>query len=181
MMEHLTVDTERLRLTALTAEALTAWVRRDAETLRRETGVEFRDPLRAPPLFEEDLPAFDQRMREAVEDLGWWAWLVSTRADNEAVGVCALGGRPEDGTVAIGYSVYPEAEGRGYATEASAGLIGWALTHDGVGVVRATVPTWNLSSAAVARKLGMEEVERDVDDEVGEVAVFELCRPSARP
>lgn len=181
MMDRLTFDTERLRLTALTAEALTAWIHGDADGLRRETGVGFHEPVRIPPLFEEDLPVFDQRMREAAEDLGWWVWLISTRTDNEAVGVCALDGRPEEGAVAIGYSVYPQMEGRGYATEASAGLIRWVLAHEEVEAVRATVPTWNLSSVAVARKLGMEEVGHEVDDEVGELAVMELRRPPVGP
>ena len=180
-MERLTIETERLRLTGLTAEALAAWIQRDADALRHETGVDFHEPVQAPPLFGEDLPLFDERMREAAEDLGWWAWLVSTRADNLAVGVCGLDGRPQDGTVAIGYSVYPQVEGRGYATEASAGLIRWVLAHEEARVVRATVPTWNLASLAVARKLGMEEVGLAVDDEVGEVAVYETRGQAMNP
>ena len=35
--------------------------------LRRETGVGFHEPLQVPPLFEEDLPVFDQRMREVAD------------------------------------------------------------------------------------------------------------------
>lgn len=174
MSDRLTIETERLRLTALTAEALGAWIEADPDTLRAETGAEFDDPLVPPPLFGDDLPMFHERMREAAEDLGWWAWLISTREDNRAVGVCGLGGRPNGGTVVLGYSVYPHLEGRGYATEASAGLIGWVLGHRSATVVRATVPTWNMASVAVARKLGMTEVGHELSAEVGEVAVYEL-------
>ena len=85
-----------------------------------------------------------------------------------------MGGRPEGGMVVIGYAVYPELEGRGYATEASGSLIRWVLAREGVEVVKATVPTWNLASVAVARKLGMVEVGHEVTEEVGEVAVYEL-------
>lgn len=174
MSDRLTIETERLRLTALTAEALRAWIDADPDTLRTETGAEFDEPLVPPPLFGDDLPMFRERMREAAEDLGWWAWLISTREDERAVGVCGLGGRPEKGIVVLGYSVYPHLEGRGYATEASAGLIGWVLTHAEATAVRASVPTWNMASVAVARKLGMTEVGHDLSKEVGEVAVYEV-------
>ena len=176
MNERMTIDTERLTLTALTAEALGAWIDKDVEALRRETGAAFEAPVRVPPLFGDDLPVFRERMQEAPDELGWWAWLVSTREDRRAVGVCGLGGRPEDGMVVIGYAVYPELEGRGYATEASGSLMRWVLARDGVEVVKATVPTWNLASVAVARKLGMVEVGHEVTEEVGEVAVYELRR-----
>ena len=179
MSERLTIETDRLRLTALTAEALSAWLRNDAEDLRAETGVDFESPVEALPTFEEDLPRFRERMLEAVDDLGWWAWVVSMRDGNRAVGVCGLGGRPEDGRVVIGYAVFPRLEGRGYATEASAGLIRWAMTHVDVEVIRATVPTWNLGSVAVARKLGMTLVAHRITADVGEVALYEMCRDPA--
>lgn len=176
MSERLTIETKRLMLTALTAEALGAWLDEDPDALRVETGVAFDAPVETPPLFAEDLPMFSERMREAAEDLGWWAWLVSTRDDNLAVGVCGLGGRPDEGAVVLGYSVYPQVEGRGYATEASAGLIRWILAHEEAEVIRATVPIWNLASVAVAKKLGMAEVGHEMTEEVGEVAVYELRR-----
>lgn len=179
MSERLTIETERLRLTALTAEALGAWIDADPDALRGGTAVEFDEPIEAPPLFGEDLPMFRERMREQAEDLGWWAWLVSTREENRAVGVCGLGGRPDDGAVVIGYSVYPQLEGQGYATEASAGLIRWVLAHEEATTVRATVPTWNLGSVAVAKKLGMTEVGHEVSEEVGEVAVYEVSQAHA--
>ena len=174
--DRLTIDTKRLRLTGLTAGALGAWMDGDPDALSRETGVEFGTAFVAPPLFGEDLPMFRERMRETPDELGWWAWLISTRGDNRAVGVCGLGGRPEEGVVVIGYSVYPELEGQGYATEASAGLIQWVLTHKEATTVRAMVPTWNLASVAVAKKLGMTEMGREMTEEVGEVAVYEVRR-----
>ena len=173
-MERLTLETERLRLTAMTAEALGAWIEEDVHALRRETGAAFEAPVRTPPLFGEDLPTFRDGMRQAPDELGWWVWLVSTRDDARPVGVCGLGGVPVNGSVTLGYSVFPEEEGQGFATEASAGLVRWVLGQAQVERVRATVPTWNLASVAVARKLGMVEVGHEISDEVGEVAVYEL-------
>jgi RimJ/RimL family protein N-acetyltransferase len=171
---RLELETERLRVTALNLEALQAWLDADEVRLTNATGAAFDVPVSTPPLFGEDLPEFRDRMAETPDELGWWVWLVSVRADTRAVGVCGLGGRPgNDGSVVLGYSVYPADEGRGYATEAAGALVRWALTQPGVKRVRATVPTWNLGSVAVARKLGMTEVRHEVHPEVGEVAIYE--------
>lgn len=171
---RLSLATERLRVTALTLEALQSWVDGDAARLRAETGVCFAEPVESPPLFGEDLPRFRDRMAETPDELGWWVWLVSRLEDGRAVGVCGLGGYPDgQGVAVLGYSVYPHEEGRGYATESSRVVMAWALDQPGVRRVRATVPAWNLASVAVARKLGMVEVGREHHAGVGEVSVYE--------
>lgn len=172
-----TVQTERLRLDALDRDALQAWLDADAQSLFALTGARFADPPEPPPLFGEDLPGFRDRMAEAPGELGWWVWLIARRDDARAVGVCGLGGRPDDdGVVVIGYSVYPEMEGRGYATEAARAVTAWALAAPGVSRVRATVPIGNPGSLAVARKLGMSVVGSESHPEVGELAVCEVVR-----
>jgi RimJ/RimL family protein N-acetyltransferase len=173
---RLTLETERLRLTALTARALECWIDADGGGLTSETGARFPDPVEAPPLFGEDLPVFHDRMVEAPRDLGWWVWLVSLRDTGQAVGVCGLGGRPIDGTTMLGYSVYPEFESNGYATEASLALVEWVFEQPGARRVRATVPEWNEASVAVARKLGMTMIGTETDDDVGAVSVYEVVR-----
>lgn len=171
------LNTPRLRLTALAADALQAWIDEDASGLFELTGVRFPEPVEAPPLLGEDLPMLRDRTAQGADEVGWWVWLVSRKSDEEALGVCGLGGRPDDdGTVVLGYSVYPHHEGHGVATEASAALVAWLFEQDGVERVVATVPTWNLASVAVARKLGMVETHHAVAPDVGEVAVYELTR-----
>jgi len=178
---RLTLETERLRLTALTAEGLRAWIDKDAERLEGETGVRFSVPVQAPPLLDDDLLHFHERMVAAPDDLGWWVWVVSIREDRRAVGACGLGGRPHTGTVAIGYSIYPRFEGRGFATEASGALVAGALGQPEVRIVQATVPTWHGASIAVARKLGMQEMGHERDPDVGEVAIYEIVKDEAPP
>jgi RimJ/RimL family protein N-acetyltransferase len=170
-----TVETERLRLQAMDRDSLQAWVDADAVALHALTGIRFADPPEPPPLFGDDLPMFRDRMAETPDELGWWVWLIARRGDDRAVGVCGLGGRPdEQGAVVLGYSVYPDMEGQGYATEAARAVMAWALAAPGVSRVRATVPTGNPGSLAVARKLGMSVVGSEVHPEVGELAVFEM-------
>lgn len=113
-------------------------------------------------------------MGETPDELGWWVWLAVRRADAAAVGVCGFGGPPgPSGTVAMGYSVYPDLEGRGYATEVALAVMEWAFSRPGVRAVRATVPLWNDGSIAVARKLGMSVAGSDSHPEAGEVTVYE--------
>jgi sulfopyruvate decarboxylase alpha subunit len=126
-----------------------------------------------PPLFAEDLPRFRDRVAERPHEIGWWVWLMARRDDGRVVGVCGLGGHPDaDGTVELGYSVYPEMEGRGYATEGARAVLEWALAQPGVARVRATVPASNGPSVAVARKLGMVAVTTREHPDVGESIVY---------
>lgn len=170
----LVLVSDRLRLTAMTRDALQSWVEGDVPRLEAETGAVFAQPLATPPLFGDDLPMFRDRMVETPDEVGWWVWLISRRSDGQAVGVCGLGGPPgAEGAALLGYAVYPAFAGQGFATEAARALISWVLAQPGVTRVRATVPVWNAPSLAVARKLGMEEKGHEIHPEVGEVAVFE--------
>ena len=162
----------------MSPEALTAWIDGDAAALFELTGVRFADPPLPPPLLGEDLPMIRDRAAQGPDEVGWWVWLVSAQEDDGARGVCGLGGRPdEDGTVVLGYAVYPEHERRGIATEAARALIGWAFDQAGVQRVLATVPPWNQPSVAVARKLGMVPIGQGDDPDVGAVDIYEVRRP----
>lgn len=177
MPGRFTVQTERLRLDAMDSQALQAWVDADALALASHTGAAFTDPPEPPPLFGEDLPMFRNRMVETPDELGWWVWLITRLEDRRAVGVCGLGGPPDGGgVVLLGYSVYPDLEGQGYATEAARAVVAWALAHPSVVRVRATVSLGNAPSVSVARKLGMTDVGRETIPVVGEVAVYEIVR-----
>lgn len=176
---RMVLEADRVRLTAMTLEALQAWVDGDGRRLEAATGAAFEELLAPPPLFGEDLPGFRDRMAETPHELGWWVWLVSRRDDGRALGVCGLGGRPgAEGAALLGYSIYPRFEGNGYATEACRALVAWVLEQPGVILVRATVPTGNDASVAVLRKLGMVKVGVEQHAEVGPVAVYETA---ARP
>ena len=175
VMEVPVLETPRLRLTALDADALQSWIEGDAVGLLRKTGVFFDAPVETPPLFAEDLPGFRDRMLEAPEELGWWVWLVSRKEDGQAVGVCGLSGVPDEvGSTDLGYAVFPFYEGQGYATESSRRLVEWVLAQSGVGRVRAAVPVSNRASVSVARKLGMSEIGREDRPDVGDVLIFEV-------
>jgi len=98
------------------------------------------------------------------------------RNGGKVVGTCAFKGPPADGVVEIAYSVEPEEQGKGYATETARALVAYAFTFDEVRVVRAhTLPETNASTRVLA-KCGFQHVGDVVDPEDGPVWRFEHIR-----
>lgn len=90
--------------------------------------------------------------------LGWYNWYALTigcDGQREAL-VAGAGylGPPADGVVEIGYSVVPEARGRGLATEIVQALAVRALSVDGVRKVIAHTLESNTTSQGVLRRAG---------------------------
>ena len=128
----------------------------------------------------EALPDVRERLRVRPEEAPWWTWLIVREDTGEAVGSVALGGPPDaSGAVLVGYTVYPEHEGHGFATEAVRGMIGWAFRQPGVREVRALAPVWNTPALRVAENVGMRPVGPDEDDDVGEVLIYSVTAPAS--
>lgn len=173
------IRTERLRLVPLDAAAVEALVAGDAERLRDRTGARFPQAA-APPYMADALPDVLARLREHPEEVPWWNWLIVREDTGESVGAVALGGPPDDaGAVLVGYAVYPEHAGHGFATEAVRAMIGWAFRQPGVREVRALAPVWNTPALRVAENVGMRPVAADEDDDVGEVLVYAVTAPAS--
>ena len=66
----------------------------------------------------------------------------------------------EEGVVEIGYTIAPECQGRGYATEAVRALVAYSLDVLGARLVRAWADEDNAASIRVAEKAGLRVVER---------------------
>jgi ribosomal-protein-alanine N-acetyltransferase len=173
------VTTERLELVPLAWEAIDALLTGDAARLQALTGASFRQAA-PPPYMAEPLPLVRDRLREHPDEAPWWNWLILQRQSREAVGQVAFGGMPApDGSVLVGYAIYPEFEGHGFATEAVAAMIGWAFQQFGIKEVRALAPVWNTPALRVAENVGMHPVASDEDDEVGEVLVYAVSAPAS--
>ncbi len=176
-MTDLAVRTERLQLMPLSADAVEALLRGDAARLRSLTEAEFATPAGPPPYMAESLPVVKERLRKHPAEARWWNWLVVRQDNHEAVGSVTFGGMPDrEGSVLIGYAMYPAREGSGYATEAVRAMVEWAFAQPGVRIVRALAPVWNTPAVHVAEKVGMRPVGSYEDDEVGEVLIYETVR-----
>lgn len=101
-----------------------------------------------PPLYydKQALAHTLERLAAGPEQAGWWSYYVIRKAapDLPAVtlGVAGYKGPPDQyGTVEIGYSILPEHQRSGYATEAALGLVQRAFTFPAVlRIVAETLP-----------------------------------------
>jgi ribosomal-protein-alanine N-acetyltransferase len=177
-MTSLKVRTPRLDLTPMTADVIEALLAADAPRLLALTGARFRQPS-PPPYMAEALPVVRDRLHLHPAEAPWWNWLIVNRTSGEAVGSVAFGGPvDQEGAVLVGYAIYTDYEGRGYATEGVKALVGWAFEQPGVREVRALAPVWNTPALRVAENVGMRPVASEEDDDVGEVLLYAVTAPA---
>ncbi len=94
----------------------------------------------------------------------WYTyWLVIVRNDAVGAGLIGFKGAPDaQGEVEIGYGIDAEFRNQGYATEAAAALLDWALAQPKCMAVISWTDTTNQPSIRVLEKAGMTRTgERD--------------------
>ena len=118
-------------------------------------------PQAWPPESAADaLPLFLGWLEAAPDKTGWFGWYALCR-DISAAGQVLVGGGgflgpPQDGVVQMGYSVLPEFQRRGYATEMVRGLASWAFVQSGVSVIAAETEWANPASVRVLERAGFQ-------------------------
>jgi aminoglycoside 6'-N-acetyltransferase len=142
------------------AEAISAY-RSDPE-VHRYQGWDRTDPNGVREEIEE------MAARAPGEPGGWVQLSVEERAGGLVgdVGLSTAEGEP--GVIKVGYTIAPERQRRGYATEAVSALVGYAFDTLGAEVVRAYASAENLPSIRVAERVGMRLVERFEHQHAGE-------------
>ncbi|HEX8423278.1 MAG TPA: GNAT family protein [Pyrinomonadaceae bacterium] len=135
-MNNLKLKTPRLELIAGTKELFRARVD-ERESLGRALGAHVPAGW-PPPLFDQGAMDWTLKYLEENEDAGGWTfYFVVLTAHGDApdarptaIGGCGFKGKPTaDGTVEIGYSMLPEFQRAGYATEAAGALVRWAFSQ----------------------------------------------------
>ena len=152
------ITTERLELVAGTLpliEAELANRHRFAELLGAQVPANW-----PPPLNDAATMQWCERFfKKYPDEVGWANWYFVLReglgGERVVIGNGGFGGKPTaDGMVEVGYSVVPEFQRLGYATEAVRGLIHWAFAHpEIVRIVAETYPE-SKSSIRVIQKNG---------------------------
>ncbi len=118
-------------------------------------------PANWPPESAADaLPWFLQQLLAAPHAVGWFAWY-GVRANpaagaSELVAGAGFKGPPCDGAVEVGYSVLPQHQGQGFATEMVGALVAWAFAQPGVRLVLAQTMDENVASVRLLRRLGFQ-------------------------
>jgi len=95
-------------------------------------------------------------------------FLMVERETGKAVGSLGFKGVPVDGEVEVGYGTAEVHRGRGYMSEALAGLLAWAAGTGRCGKVTADTHVDNIASQRVLMKCGFVKV-----GETGEMVHFE--------
>jgi len=167
------IETQRLSLVPLSVDTIDALIAGDTAELLHQTGARFTNPFELPPLFDRDELTRMREQADRDDGSGAQTRMIVSLEHGEPVGMVGLSHAGEPGVLTLGYSVYPQAEGNGYATEAAAALTEWALGNK-ADVIRASIPPSNKKSICVAGKLGMTKIGSAPDLDAGEVLVYEL-------
>ena len=112
-------------------------------------------------------PEFLAQLRlSTVSDPWKFGFAIVHRQENLLIGLCGFTGPPDpDGAVEIAYSIAPNYQGKGYATEAAIAIVDYALNSDRVKTVCAhTLPEFN-ASTRVLEKCGFKRIGEIVDPE----------------
>jgi hypothetical protein len=118
------VKAGRLELRAATLDLLHAELR-GKQPLAAGLGARVPDAW-PPPLYDEAALHFSIAALSKDRRPGWMSWYVIERATRTVVGMAGFKGPPAGGLVEVGYTILPEHQRLGYATEAIGALIRWA-------------------------------------------------------
>jgi RimJ/RimL family protein N-acetyltransferase len=159
---HLKIITERLELVAATLALAHAELE---DRPRFAQLLDARVPVNWPPPLNDtaSMSWFLSYLEQNPDGTGWTNWYFVLRRDDQgrriAIGNGGFKDKPsDDGMVEVGYSIMEAFQGRGYASEAVAGLIQWAFAHPEVIRVAAETYPAMLPSIRVMQKNGMAYV-----------------------
>ena len=150
------IESRRLSLVAATTELIKKDIEgRDALSAALDVSIPTSWP---PDLYGPRAMQFALAQLGDSAECGWSFWYLLTHDEpSELVGIGGFKGRPdESGSVEIGYSILADFQGKGYATEAVARLVGWAFSHHNVNEVCAETFPHLVQSIGVLQKNGFE-------------------------
>lgn len=158
------IRTERLRLRLMTAAETRALL--DGAEI---AGVAFHDGY--PTDGTLVAAAMIARLLEDGVDPGHFGqYMVVREADGQVIGDIGFHSPPDEhGDVSLGFGIVPGARGQGYASEALAGMLGWALGRPEIRRVHADTDLINLASQHVLAGAGMTLVEDGPDRKIYEI------------
>lgn len=164
------LETHHLTLRPCSPEHLLALIN-EPEHFERLVGLPPAEGLRPFYVWDGVSPEWLAALRTASAPDPWrHGFFVVHRESRLVIGSAGFKGRPDAaGMVEIAYGIVPSFEGQGYATEAAAALVAYAVASGLVRLVRAhTLPVAN-ASTRVLSKCGFHHTDDVVDPEDGPV------------
>ena len=93
---------------------------------------------------------------EHPDQWDWYAMWMIEKTDGTHIGDLCFKGLKGGKNPEIGYGIYDEYQGKGYATEATKLALKWAFGHPEVKAVEAETDPYNVSSQRVLEKCGFK-------------------------
>ena len=178
----LALETPRLRLLPHSPANLLALIE-SRDRFERLSGLRAADGLREFFVSGDVSPEWLSRLRASTVTDPWvHGFVVVHRESGSAIGSAGFKGPPDEYAMAeIAYGIVPSYESRGYATEAAAALVTFAIESGQVRLLRAhTLPTPNASTRVLA-KCGFAYVGEVIDPEDGLVWRWERAITASPP
>jgi RimJ/RimL family protein N-acetyltransferase len=150
------IESARLKLIPATVALIRAEISKRAE-FTRLLGAAV--PNNWPPeMLADALHLFLGWLEAESDGVGWYCWYALAGCEGSGTPVLVASGGfkgpPKEGSVEIGYSVLPQFQRQGYASEMVGALVLWAMSQQGVGRVVAETEWANPASARVLTKVG---------------------------
>ncbi len=179
MRMETSLHTERLVLLPITRDLVEAVLAGDRALAERLA--EARFPNLWPGRATQTERAFSCPIEKLRRDPDAWLWgarVLVTKDENLVVGSVVLNGRPDAGCVEVAYGVDEAFQGKGFATEGTRAVVGWALEQRDVARVQACTFPWHLASQKVLEKCGMHRAGVRETDMFGDLLLYERARSS---
>jgi RimJ/RimL family protein N-acetyltransferase len=106
--------------------------------------------------------AYLRRTADHGEQRPFGFYRITRASDGQAIGGIGFKGKPEHGSVEIGYGLAPSARGHGYAAEAAAALLTVASRH-GLDRVVADTDRANVASQRTLERAGFTRRRHEAD------------------
>ena len=167
------METKRLKLAPHHSANLLALLK-NANEYEKSAGMRVAQGVREYLLAAS--PDFIAHLRTATAPDPWkLGFAVIHKIDDTVIGLCGFTDAPDpDGIVEIAYSVAPEYQGKGYATETAQALVDYAVASKQISVVRAHTLAEENASTRVLEKCGFKKSSTIVDPENNLVWRWEL-------
>lgn len=177
----LVLRTDRLEVIAATLE-LTLLELESAKALA--AALDVTEPRSWPPPLNDESSQrwFLNKLQSDPGIAGWtmWYFVLCSGGQRELVGNGGFKGPPQQGIVEVGYSILPEHQRNGYATEATVALVNWAFSHQEVDRVAAETLPRLKPSLSVMRKCGMRYMRPGKEEEGMQTVHYEISRDEWR-
>jgi RimJ/RimL family protein N-acetyltransferase len=166
----MSLETSRLTLLPCSAERLVALID-EPDRFEEMTGWHAAEGLREFFGSPDVSPGWLAALRASSGPDPWrHGFFVVHRESRRGIGSAGFKGPPDpEGVVEIAYGIVPGFEGRGYATEAAAALVGFAAASGSARLVRAHTAPMSNASTRVLAKCGFRQIGTVVDPEDGPV------------